>query len=282
MVLKTIKTIFFLSFFFGCQAQVVDCCEVLQETYPNYTDLYIFAGQSNMGRSLTAEMSTNQATNYDITVSNTKIHNGRVSASFVDMNVGQTTYLDNTGEFGAEASFFKLIQDYKPKERYLIKYGVGNTELYTYWSPGGTGYTALITNVGDAIAEMAAAGKYPRLAFFYWMQGENDATNLTWANDYETKLGNFFTEFRQDFDSIMVANGFQVKWKWPVIIGKINAPATDYRATVRTAQENYCFNTSNYAIIVHTDALPLRDAVHYSATGQITLGAELFRMFKDY
>lgn len=266
--------------FRSCQAQVVDCCEVVPETHILKTDLYIFAGQSNMGRSVVSEMTAAQITAYDQTYTDVKVYNVRAGTAFADMNIGSNVYLDNATEFGAEASFFKNLQAYNPSEKYLLKHGVGNTAIQ-YWLT--TGYTNLINGLADAISEMAAAGKYPRLAAFYWMQGENDATNATTAANYGTNLASFFSRFKVSYDSIMTVNGFDVRWDWCKVIGRIgnnNVAIQPHNAAVRTAQENFCANPSNNAILIDTDDLPLKDLVHYSATGQIMQGERIFTQIK--
>jgi hypothetical protein len=275
-ILITIGILFCLA----CQAQVVDCCELEQETVIATVPLYIFAGQSNMGRSVMSEMTASEVTAYDQTYTDVKMYNVRAGSSFADLNIGSNTYLDNATEFGAEASFIKNLQTYNSGEKYLLKHGVGNTAIQ-YWLT--TGYTNLINGVADAVSEMAAAGKYPRLAAFYWMQGENDATNSTTAANYGTNLSSFFTRFKISFDSIMNVNGFDVRWDWCKVIGRIgnnNVAIQPYNADVRAAQEAFCANASNNAILIDTDDLPLKDLVHYSATGQITLGERIFNQIK--
>ena len=255
-----------------------------QEEVIDYVDLNIFSGQSNMGRSVTGEMTAGELSTYGGTHDSVMIHNGRVTATFQTMVVGTNTILDGAGEFGAEAAFYKWMNDYQSKKRYLIKYGVGNTSMYIYWKPGGIGYTALINNVADAIAEIAAAGKYPRLSAFYWMQGENDATNATWAAAYESNLGLFFDTFKNDYDSILALHGFVQRWPFVKVLGKINGidnPIMTERETVRTAQINYCANPSNNAILIDTDDLPLKDNVHYSAQGQLTLGQRIYLQVRN-
>lgn len=279
-ILITIGILFCLA----CQAQVVDCCELEQEDVIEYVDVNIFSGQSNMGRSVTGEMTAEEQTAYAGTHDSVMIHNGRYAATFQTMVIGTNTILDGVGEFGAEASLYKSLNQFRNKKRYLIKYGVGNTSMYLYWKPGGIGYTALIDNVADAIAEIAAAGKYPRLSAFYWMQGENDATSPTWAAAYEDNLELFFDTFKNDYDSILALHGFVQRWPWVKVLGKINGidnPTMTERETVRAAQVAYCAVASNNAILIDTDDLPLKDNVHYSARGQILLGQRIYEIIKD-
>jgi len=111
------------------------------------------------------------------------------------------------------------------------------------------------------------------------MQGEQDATDLTWANNYETALGEFFDGVQAYVDGRYSDLGWTVPGKFKKIIGRINGiddVTMVYRGTVRTAQANYCNNLSNNAILIDTDSYPLKDDVHYSATGQIQFGIDIF------
>src|SRR5690349_8970026 len=95
----------------------------------------IIAGQSNCGRSRTSEMTSPQAALYAGLIPNAFIYNG----PYEQLNVGVNTALANNvnpDEFGMEASYFKKLADTDNVDRYLFKYGVGNSTLATQWVPG--------------------------------------------------------------------------------------------------------------------------------------------------
>lgn len=247
----------------------------------NYKDLFVIAGQSNLGRSRRSEMSSPELLLYDPPLLRTYLYNAVSATSYNLLDAGTNTMLFNylnSDEFGFETSLFKSFENADNITRYVVKEGIGSTELAVGWNsrtPGAL-YTELVSQTANAISQIRMLGFTPRLKGFIWMQGENDATNETWANAYLTNLQNFFIDF-QTFANTQGVGTFKK------IICRINGasdPTETYRNTVRTAQSDYCNNSSNNAILVDTDDLPLRDSVHYSATGQIALGIRLYDVVK--
>lgn len=254
---------------------------------------YIAAGQSNMGRSRTSQMTAGEQANYAGLISNAQIinpaanSNNYSSATFQPLNVGVNTLLsnaNNTDEFGFEASFGKQMAAYKGKEIRVLKYGVGNTDLYNQWAPNST-FRANLFTVMERAAQLAQSeGKKLSLKGVIWMQGENDATNQTWANAYGVNLSNMMAAILSQWQSICSVYGHSYDAGTRKIIGRINGvndSSEVYRATVRQAQADYCSNSANNATLIDTDGYPQLDIVHYSATGQIQFGTDIFNSLKN-
>lgn len=255
----------------------------------NATDFFIIAGQSNCGRARVSEMSGGEAALYDITYTDVKMFNYSTNTTqFENMNVGTNTRLlnySNTDEFGPEASLFKKLKDYNPKTRYVLKDGDGGTNLAVRWlPPSGTDWGYLDSFIVAAISDAVATGVKLNLKAFIWMQGEEDATNSTYASNYGTNLATFMSYFDSYWSAKCVANGFPNVTKCKKVIGRINGasdPVEVYRADVRAAQASFCSNSSNNAVMIDTDSYPLKDTVHYSATGQISFGIDIYNVVKD-
>jgi hypothetical protein len=246
------------------------------------TDFYIIAGQSNCGRSTVSEMSGGEAAVYDVNFANTKILDF-VNGDWEQINPGTNTQLANASaadEFGPEVSLSKRLQDSRAADTYILKYARGSTSLAVSWASGSTDRNNLKAYMEDAIQAAQTEGKNLNLKGFIWMQGEEDATNLTWANDYQTNLTALFVDLRNHWANLVSTYSLKTPENFKVIIGRINGasdPSEVYRTTVRTAQANYCNTAANWAVLIDTDSYPLKDAVHYSATGQISFGLDIFK-----
>jgi Carbohydrate esterase, sialic acid-specific acetylesterase len=249
---------------------------------PGSVDFYIIAGQSNCGRSTVSEMSGGEAAIYDVDFSNTYIQNPSASITpWTQINPGTNTKLGNpnaSDEFGPEVSLSKKLNDRDSHSHYILKYGLGNTDLYNDWAPGSTYRNALKSYMEDCVIDALGLGKKLNIKAFIWMQGENDATNLTWANAYEANLIDLVDEIRTHWATLVTDNSLGTPTTMKCIIGRINGISDSseiYRTTVRTAQDNFVAGDGN-AILIDTDSYPLKDSVHYSATGQISFGIDIF------
>ena len=263
---------------------------------PNIVDFFIMAGQSNCGRTRVSGgsggqfMDSGQAAVYNKEYTGVKIYNPAASMSdWANMNPASNTYLNTPGEFGAELGFFNEFSD--SKIRYLLKYGVGNTQLATNWNavPNayngsvGTLWNILKNSIAESLTAMGNAGKTANFKAFIWVQGENDATNLGWANDYETHLGQFFDEFDAwmenlavVYDMIFSASGYLK------LIGENNGQfdgSQVYNTTVRAKQASFCSVPANNAVLIDTDSFTFYDGVHYDVASQISFGQAMHAEF---
>lgn len=250
--------------------------------------LYIIAGQSNCGRSRWSEATPAQVSTYGGAKTGIKIYNYQYNATdFTTLIPGTNTMLENylaLDEMGPEVSLSKELLDGGITEAYIIKVGIGNTDLYNGWSPGGQNEVKFKDRMDRALSWLYTNNINFTLKAFIWMQGENDATELLWANAYLSKLENFFRDF-----SVYTLNKISVYpfihfLNYRKVVGRINGindPTEIYRDTVRQAEADYCSNIFNNGVMINTDSYPLKDYVHYSVTGQIMFGQDIYNQIKN-
>jgi hypothetical protein len=250
--------------------------------------LYIIAGQSNCGRSRWSEASPAQVTLYGGAKTGIKIYNYQYNATdFTTLVPGTNTMLENytsLDEMGPEVSLSKSLIDNGVTDAYIIKVGVGNSDLYNMWSPGGINEVKLKDRLDRAFLWLKNNNVDFSVKAFIWMQGENDATDLTWANAYLTKLQNFFNDFSIYLSNKQAVYNFKRYLNYKKVIGRINGVndfTEIYRNTVRQFQADYCNNSYNNGVLIDTDSYPLKDYVHYSVTGQITFGNDIYNQIKN-
>ena len=264
----------------------------LKERHQNdVVDLYIFAGQSNCGRpqfpgnGATGPVATTaQLSLYDSAIRNFQIYNpGYDTLAFHDLQAGINTMLVNyltTTEMGAEVSFFKAMKDSSGlKEAYLIKYGYGNTDLAESWL--NVYKYDLYRYTDKAIRLLVQQKKIPVLKGFIWMQGENDATDSIWASQYQANLQTFFSGFDQFYTADMLSLGLGSP-PYIKVIGRINGiedPSEIYRNAVRSGEESFCV-ANQHSFLINTDNYPLFGGVHYTLSGQIQFGLDIYDVLK--
>lgn len=249
---------------------------------------YIFIGQSNCGWLGSGGMSAEQKAAYGGRIPETEIWNpanGAHDARWQPMEVGTNTRCENFADptgFGAEASLFTGLQKQQKMRRMLYKQGQGGTSLAVDWKPvipyaGGAGsrYAQFTQWLTLAVAQADAAGVKLDLKGILWMQGETDAEKEEPANAYLPNLREFFTAVDTLWQGLVEKHGLP-KTPYKRVIGRIHAPGYKFRDAVRKAQETYCADTSQRAVLIDTDAYPL-DWVHYTATGQIQFGLDVLK-----
>jgi hypothetical protein len=251
--------------------------------------MYIHAGQSNLGRTTYYDFSAPQAAIYrDVSYPYVKIYNPYITTSALQqMQPCVNTQIDgDVLQWGSELSFFKSFSA-DTETRYLLKYGVGNTDLQNQWSSTipGTLYTNLINYFDTFFDLIVADGKQPVFEVFDWNQGENDAIILASANNYQTNLQNLIDNFLIHAQNKFNAAGFTYT-RPKIIIVRINGaldPSEVYRTTVRTAEVNFCGILGNTANWINTDGYSLKnDNVHYDASGQIQLGIDKYNLLQTF
>lgn len=276
------------------QAIVRDTTYIRDTVLPSYDTvmLYLLAGQSNCGRphypgdgSTGAAATPGQHLLYDSAIRGFQIYNPIYdSAHFHDIQAGVNTYLINyitTDEMGPEVSFMKAMHDSSGlKEAYLIKYGIGNTALANYWLAGGQ--YGLYYYFSKGIQLLLSRHKIPVFKGFIWMQGENDATDSTWATQYEHNLALFVNQFNSMYQDVCNASAIPYN-DYKFVIGRINGaqdPTEVYRNLVRLNEENYVLVNKQNSVWINTDNYPLFGGVHYTVTGQIQFGKDIYEQLK--
>jgi hypothetical protein len=150
-----------------------------------------------------------------------------------------------------------------------VKVAVTGTSLAGPWDPTAPNslYAYMKTTVTDALHSRVAGHGSPRIAGFFWMQGESDAQDATAASNYGVNLRRLIERVRSDFSSPEL----------PIVLGRIRtdvpmaAPqgTSDVRSAIDVA------STTANVRSVSTDQLPLAaDHLHFTGPGLITLGNE--------
>jgi Carbohydrate esterase, sialic acid-specific acetylesterase len=250
---------------------------------------YIFVGQSNAGWLGSGGMNAEQKAAYGGRIPETEIWNpanGGQGARWEPLEVGKNTRCENFADatgFGAEVSLFAGLQKQKKTRRMLYKQGQGGTSLAVDWKPvvpyaGGPGsrYAQFTQWLTLAVGQADAAGVQLDLKGIIWMQGETDAEKEESANAYLANLKEFFTAVDTLWQGLAKKHGF-TKVPYKRVVGRINAPGFKFRDAVRKAEEAYCADLSQRAVLIDTDAYPL-DWVHYTATGQIQFGLDILKL----
>ncbi|TDH27827.1 hypothetical protein EXU57_05005 [Segetibacter sp. 3557_3] len=252
---------------------------------------YIIVGQSNTGWCSAKDMTPQETAIYRRAIPNTSIWNPGVAAfstTWQPLHVGNNTMCENyvdRAQFGPEASLFLNMNNRDNRERLLFKLGKGGTTIATDWKPpvagapqhtaGGT-WQQFDQWLTLAIDQAVAAGKKPELKGFIFMQGEDDGLLVADANAYLANLTTFFNAFEGKWQQFVTKYNL-ASGPYKKVIGRIFAPTGyPFKDIVRTAQQAYCANPANNATMINCDNYPLQDWVHYSATGQIQFGLDIF------
>ncbi len=252
-------------------------------------DYYIEAGQSNCGRpqfpgtGSTGDSATpEQVSLYGNPINGFQIYNPGYSAvTFYRIQAGVNTMLVDhlsNREMGSEVSFLTSLRNAGVDSCFLLKYGIGNTDLANDWL---NKYIYQLFIYADKnIRIIKAAGNHPVLKAFIWIQGENDAADSIKARSYLDNLTAFFGKFDSFYNAeIATYNLSPNSINYKKIIGRVNGiddPSEKYREIVRSAQADYCSNKSNNAILINTDNYPTFNNGHYTLSGQIQFGIDIF------
>jgi hypothetical protein len=238
-------------------------------------DIILFAaGQSNMDNALVSEgvpahySSLNSRIKIWVDGSGWETYDPATNASQVFPGVA----------YGPEAECaYQLAQRYSTKTIYIVKYGQGATNLYQGWkpaespSPDGVQFRIFRdTYVLPALADLSGDSVEIGARYFIWMQGEADASNATWAADYETGLPVFFDAAQGFFGGTA-----------DIIVGRIcddiNGASYPHKATVRAAQLAVV-NARSDCYLISTDSIPLVPASpHFTKAGYETLGLYFYQ-----
>ncbi|YCM46877.1 sialate O-acetylesterase (plasmid) [Verrucomicrobiaceae bacterium 227] len=184
--------------------------------------------------------------------------------------------MSETNGFGPEITFGRDLADSfadtPTTSVAIIKYANGGTNLHSQWKAGGdastTGdgaeYVTFQNTVTAGLAAITAAnpGDTITIAGMIWHQGESDNSSSTTAAAYEANLTNFLADVRATYGADL-----------PIVIGEIAVNGGDSNTqTIRTAQATVAAaNPLNGFLDV--DSFNMQDALHFSPTGQMSLGS---------
>ena len=183
---------------------------VFVDTVKPNANVIIMAGQSNMfGASPITQTIRDKYENHNF--SNVYIHYNNINFNVnPDGTVASTlqTYFSNTGfqkyqlgiggqantYFGPEAALaynLSTNEAFKNEQWYIIKYAAAGTGLSAHWlsacNVNGKATTLtddMLAYVQETITGLEADGFDVKIHSFMWMQGESDAIDKTWAQNY--------------------------------------------------------------------------------------------------
>jgi hypothetical protein len=169
---------------------------------------------------------------------------------------------------------YRLKQLYPNDDIYLVKLGITSTSLSGDWNPtSGATYNLFKQRVTNALKNLTDNNKSPQIAGMVWMQGEQDATVTSSAQNYGTNLKNFINAVRTTFSAPNMK----------FVAGRITSDVALWAGTaqtnqVRNAQWNISSQVTN-ASCVNTDDLEKAYYEHYGTQGQIDLGIRFANEF---
>ncbi len=213
----------------------------------------------------------------------------------------KTLRVNDNGSFGPEITFAYDLAAANPNDRIaIIKCAVGGTGIarsadYTDYisalknfndkgnnwhplsdnHPAGQLYQMLIEDTHAALAQLESEHFQWKLTGFIWMQGEHEAgISLKMATDYEKLLTEFIGAIRGDLNTPCL----------PVAIGQVNSHTWAYGDIVRQAQENFCKNDTNAALVKTTDLSRNGSGgpAHFDADATLTLGSRFSAAMKQF
>lgn len=205
---------------------------------------------------------------------NVQIYNSVVTGN----NLQTMTYGVNSGESvttnGDQGNYsIGTIYAGNKDNKIVFKYAIGGTGLdqntpLPNWSPSTNNslYDEFVSNWNDLNVELAAYDVV-YVEKVIWVQGERDATDLTWANNYESNLNGFMSSINAVFQNLP-------DWHIARLKTDINPSSYLHVLTVRAAQENI-INTNSNVYLIDVDDCSIPDQVHYDDVCIITKGINL-------
>ncbi|MGM9632311.1 MAG: sialate O-acetylesterase [Eubacteriales bacterium] len=181
------------------------------KVYSNEVQVVLLLGQSNaeghthsqyLSKTVGEEKAQLYAEGFEeveICYANT-ISQNTSNGEFVPVKLGQGSFQDR---FGPEIGMAEKIAELDPEKRVvIIKYAYGGTTLNNEWrspSSGNAGrlYTGAVDYILQQLEALETMDLYPIVKAICWMQGESDASGLSF-NNYESLEANFVKDLRED------------------------------------------------------------------------------------
>ncbi|MEO9886663.1 MAG: sialate O-acetylesterase [Balneola sp.] len=152
----------------------------------------------------------------------------------------------------------------------VIKTAYAGTSLAADWKKGRNSgnqlYKLMMSQIDTATSLLTKDGITYEFEGFFWMQGESDAANANYANNYHSNLEDFIMDIRTDL------NTPDLKF----VLGRIgDASSYPHKEQVRDTQVDVA-GSDSLVDWVDTDDLPLdTDNVHLIAEGVKLLGSRM-------
>jgi hypothetical protein len=215
--------------------------------------LFIFAGQSNM-----VGLGTDAS---EVQVSD-------ASEPTLLWNAEQRTWrplLPASGQFGPELTALPDLANRLHRPVVGVKVAVSGSNLFNDWNPDRTDglYAQLTDALRSAMASPPPQGR-PRVAGFFWAQGDADGFYEATARAYQDNLDKFLRRVRRDVAAPTL----------PIVMVQVrpeNLPVRPFGLTVRAGINAVAASSANERV-VSGDDLVLKDGIHYTSDATLTLG----------
>ena len=198
---------------------------------------------------------------------------------FVDVKLGQGI---DSGAFGPEIGLAAYLSEAYPDETfYIIKYGVGGTNLFAHWnavdSTRNKHLTGFKNSIEEGIGMLKEDGLDPKIVGWLWMQGESDATQFYHAHEYYNRQKALVEDIRTTFaeyasasgikfiDAATSSSGYFASWFL------VNDMKLKYS---KENLDNYYIDTISYGLTTLNEN---NDLAHYDSMSMLILG----RLFGD-
>jgi hypothetical protein len=255
----------------------------LASTPPEVVSILLDAGQSN-------DLGRNQAAGWDDFPAPYKVFipNAFINYAYDTPPNNQTFQaLDGSVDsvskryryVGTQYSIAKQYTEFTGKSLYIVHYAVGTTSLQSDWNPAGAGvlYANFVQYAINAVNNIIAMGKIPRIISIKWVQGEQDANVGVTAGQYKTLLTSFFNSLRNNATLLpYYVGGANVNIQLAQLGTWASTQNQSYAANrlrVRADQIAFASEATNVQLI-ETEDLPsiVGDDIHRTTGAQFTIG----------
>ncbi|MBQ8409901.1 MAG: hypothetical protein IJY39_13655 [Clostridia bacterium] len=198
---------------------------------------------------------------------------------FVEVKLGQGI---DIGSFGPEIGLAAYLSEAYPDETfYIIKYGVGGTNLFAHWNAEDSSRNQHLVGFKDTIDEgldmLEEEGLTPKIVGLLWMQGESDSTQFYQAHEYYNREKALVEDIRKTYadyasargialiDAATSDSGFFASW---FLVNDMKLKLS------KESLDNYYIDTVSYGL---TTLEENNDLAHYDSISMLILG----RLFGD-
>ncbi len=195
------------------------------------------------------------------------------SNGFVPVKLGQATQANYYGPEIGLADY--LTKTYPGETFYIIKPSWSGTSLVDHWQDNQVPYQFVQSNLTASLNRLKDMGLDPEIFAFCWMQGESDAGNTLYAQNYAENFDNMLTRLFAPHKNLIAENGMAILdaaisesplWLFGNII---NAEKQEF---AKASPNRYYIDTVTEGLGCMTEN---NDPAHYDSQDMIRLG-ELF------
>ncbi|MEQ8762664.1 MAG: sialate O-acetylesterase [Planctomycetota bacterium] len=199
-----------------------------------------------------------------------RISSGGIVPLAFQANNGSGTFFYSFG-FGPELAIGRAWADWHSDLVAVVKFAFNGTYLATDWDPQtGPLYPEWLIEIQSALTALTNQGLSPQIEAVFWMQGEWDARNVTFAAAYQSNLQSFIQRTRTDLGLPNL----------PFVLGRISTGILNFAGpqffpgftAVRAAQEAVAAADLLVTILDTDDVTFHADNLHFDAAGITRLG----------